>query len=60
MKSRLMKANDKVINGSADGRTGGRELELKAKKKGASESNATKGYIYTRCIPVDRYAPILV
>lgn len=47
MKSMLMKANDGVINGSADGRTGG--WELAAKKKGASESSATKGYIYTIC-----------
>lgn len=44
MKSRLMKANDKVTNGSADGRTGG--WELAAKKNGASESNTTRGEIY--------------
>lgn len=47
MKSMLMKANEGVINGSADGRTG--RWVLGAKKNGASESSATKGYIYTIC-----------
>lgn len=45
MKSMLMKANDGVLNGSADGRTGG--WRLAAKEKGASEPSATRGYIYT-------------
>jgi hypothetical protein len=44
MKSMFMKANNGAINGSADGRTGGWELAVKEKR--ASESSATKGYIY--------------